>query len=431
MVLSARCYLLAAAAALLGILGQWSERVPPDLWRVVAGGVLLVLLAEGLAARLAGPALGRRLPARAWLGRAFPARLEIENPQPRPLAGESIEDYPATLLGPAAPARWSAPARGRETLHASLVPRALGPLEWERVHVRVRGRFGLAGWRRVHRIPARVEVTPDHLHAERPRAGTAGLGRHLRAAPGAGTELLGLRDYRPGDSLRIVDWKATARRGQPIVRSYGAEEHMELVLGVDAGHTSALESGTLTRLHHYVNVASRLAEQALRHGDHVSVVVFADAPLRLEAGARGLDGLRRVREALGAARTVPRESNPLAATLRIRGLVRQRALVVLFSDLEEGEAADQLLRSVALLTPKHFPVVASLLDEEILARRWAPARRWTDPYANLAALELTRAMHATAKRLERLGARVVLDRPADLDRRLLACHEVARQRRRV
>jgi hypothetical protein len=111
--------------------------------------------------------------------------------------------------------------------------------------------------------------------------------------------------------------------------------------------------------------------------------------------------------------------------------VSQRSLVVIFTDMDEGEIAGQLRRATSFLTPKHLPLVASLMDEDVLEMRWQGAKRWIDPYAMLAALEITKGARRTALHLQRSGAHVVLARPAELDKRVLSAYENLRSRGRV
>jgi len=130
-------------------------------------------------------------------------------------------------------------------------------------------------------------------------------------------------------------------------------------------------------------------------------------------------------------RSQPRESNPLAAVLEVRRLRKRRGLVVLFTDIEESEAAQQLVQATRLLVPKHVPLIASLLDEEIEALRHCPAQDWLDPYRNYAAQEASHAVQRTARQLQRLGGYIVLAKPAQLDTAVLAYYRKLRQRRRV
>lgn len=431
MLLAARCYAFAAFVCAIAIIGQWSPAVGADIWRMPAAALLLALLAEGIVCRRQGLDIERHLPARGFLGQPLASGLMVHNSAPHTLQLDVIDAPPAALQPADDPLRWRIAPGESSTRSVPLIPQELGEFEWQDVRTRRLGPFGLAWWHRRVRLPATLPVVPDHLHAGDHRAGTENQGRYLRSTSGGGTELMGFRDYQRGDPLRSIDWKATARRGTPIVRQYANEEHVELVLAVDAGRTSGIQSGSLTRLGHYANVAARLAQKSLGNGDHVGVVVFAEAPIHVAAGLRGASGLQRIRAILADMRTQARESNPLAAALHIRRLVSQRSLVVMFTDMDEGEIAGQLRRATSFLTPKHMPIVASLLDEDVLDMRWQKARRWIDPYAMLAALEITKGARRTALHLERSGAHVVLARPDELDRRVLSAYETLRLRRRI
>jgi len=431
MLLAARCYAFAALVCALAIIGQWSPAIGEDLWRMPAAALLLALIVEGFVQRRQGVRIERRLPARGYLGQPLASALTVHNPAPYTVELDTLDEPPQTLKSDYEPLRWRIAPGSSSTQRMTLVPQELGELQWEDLRIRNLGALGLVWWHRKVRLPASLPVVPDHLRAEDHRAGTEDQGRYARSSVGSGTELMGFRNYQRGDPLRSIDWKATARRGTPIVRLCANEEHVELVLAVDAGRTSGIQSGSLTRLGHYANVAARLAEKSLANGDHVGLVVFAQTPIYVAAGMRGASGLQRIRGALAGMRTQARESNPLAAALHIRRLVSQRSLVVIFTDMDEGEIAGQLRRATSFLSPKHLPVVASLMDEDVLEMRWQAAKRWIDPYAMLAALEITKGARRTALHLERSGAHVVLARPAELDRRVLMAYETLRSRRRV
>ena len=431
MLLAPRFYAFAVLVCALAIMGQWSDAIDADLWRLPAAALLLALAIEGIVSRRQAIDFERRLPAKAYLGQPLASEMMVHNTAPYTLHMETLDDPPAALERTYRPLVWHVAPGSTSSQRERLTPQALGEFDWERVRTRALGAFRLAWWHRTLRLPASLPVVPDHLRAEDHHAGSEDRGRYVRMSSGSGTELMGFREYRRGDPIRSIDWKATARRGAPIVRLYANDEHVELVLAVDAGRTSGIQSGRLTRLGHYANVAARLAEKSLANGDHVALVIFAEAPLYVAAGLRGSSGLERIRTALAGMRTQERESNPLAAALHVRRLVSQRSLVVMFTDTDEGEIAGQLRRATSFLTPKHLPVIASLLDEDVLDMRWRRPRRWIDPYTMLAALEITKGARRTALHLERSGAHVVMSRPAELDRRVLNAYETLRSRRRV
>ncbi len=431
MSLAGRGYLLAAAVVLLGIITQWWDAAPPALWRVLAAALLLSLLLEAYLAHRGTPRLERRVPQTARLGRPIQVALVAHGPADRPLILETEDLYPLGLRGPQGPVAWSAPIAPTATQRLTLTPQRLGVLEWELLYVRWRGPLGLAWWSRRLRLPSRIRVIPDALDDRERRSGVVAGGDLSRAAAGSGRELLSLRPYTWQDPLHAIDWKATARSQRTTVRVYADEQHMELMLLIDAGRSSGLQAGPLSRLHHHVNVAARLAEKSVRSGDSVGLVVYAEGPIEIAAPAKGARGLARLRQALERVRTQSGESNPLAAVLQMRQWLRQRSLVVILTDLEEGDAATQLLRATELLAGKHLPLVAGLLDEEVLALEHAEATDWLDPYRSLAARDALHGMRRIAARLQRLGASVVLARPAQLDQAVLSYYERLRYRRRV
>ncbi len=428
---SARSYFLAGIIVLLGVFSQWSDRAGADLWQVPLAALLVALLLEGIAAHRSPPKLERRLPSRAYLGQPLQGELALFNPGRRTLDLESVDDFPESLDGTRDPLRWrvTSGAESRQTI--SLVPQELGRLRWSDLYTRRLGQFGLAWWPHKLDIPNELEVVPDHLHGHERGGGTSMQGDLAKPTAGSGSELIGLRDYQPGDPLRAMDWKATARRDRQTVRIYSQEGHMELILAVGTGRTSSLQAGELTRLHHYANVAARLAERAILRGDRVGLVVFAEKPVEVLGQQRGAAGLRQIRKGLERMRSLPRESNPLPALMRIRSLARQRSLVVLLTEIEEGEAANQLVKGTRLLTPKHLPLIAGLVDDDVLALRDRPATNWLAPYETLAAWETDQAMRRSRLKLQSLGAQVILARAADLDRTVLRHYETLRAMRKV
>ena len=429
--LSARFLWLAALIALVGIVGLWTEPPMPSLWRPLAGLLLVMLIAEGVWTRWRGCEIARLAPARAVLGIPFEVRYAIDNRARRPLLCRAVQALPEGLSGSRA---WSLRAAPHTRAEAglTLTPVALGTQSWPPVYARVRGAFGLAWWS--HRPIAggdKLEVVPDSERAHDRAAGLTLPGRRQYRQTGAGFELLALREYRPGDPRRAIDWKASARSERLTVRLFSEEQRLELAIAIDAGRASGLAAGELQRLHRYINVAARLVQRAVAQGDRVSLTIFAEQPQIFLASERASAALARIRTALGAARVQPRESNPLAALLQLKRRLRSRSLVVCFTELDDPLAAEQLLRGVKLLRPQHLPLIATLVDEEVVALRDRAARDWLDPYRSLAAAEALDAAAHTVLHLQRLGANVVRERPAQLDSAVLEAYQRLRALRRV
>jgi len=430
--LSARMYLVAAGIVLLGIAGQWQGDTLQYLWRLPAAGLLLALVLEGLHVRRQPLHLERAIEPTLPLGQRVVGRVQVQNPKRTALQLEIQAHYPAALTGAENTQRWTIPANQTVRRDFIVTPVRLGATTLGPLYVRLRGRLGLAWWPRKLPPKQTLQVVPHALTATEVGAGSVNVGeKQMAHQAGSGAELLFLRAYQPGDPPRAIDWKATARGGRPTVRVFSQEQHMELMLVLDAGRGSQLQAGALSHLHHYVNVAARLAELALRQGDRVGLIAFAEQPLTAVAAGRGMGCLQTIRAQLQVLQSRPRESNPLAAVLLLRQMLRQRGLVVFFTEIEDLEAAGQLLQATRLLTPKHIPLIASLVDEDIEAIRQQPARRWLDPYRSYAAQEYTDAVRRTVLALRRQGSTVELARPDRLDPAVLGRYRRLRERRLV
>jgi uncharacterized protein (DUF58 family) len=317
------------------------------------------------------------------------------------------------------------------TMTLAATPKRLGNQTWPPLRARVAGPLGLAWWTRPLAAQFTLSVAPDLLRDDAERAGAIGGGTRARSLLGAGGEVLQLREYRPGDPQHVIDWKATARSNTLVSRDFAEDQHLEIVLAIDAGRASALRADELDRLGHYANIASRFAEHAVAHDDQVGLVIFADRPLASIAPGRGIGTVVRIRALLAATQPAAAESNPLNAVLRIRTLVRHRSLVVLLTDLDDATVAGQLAAATRLLLPKHLPLVAGLASREAQSLARAQSNNWLGPYEALAAQEYCTRLARNAAALRALGAPTLLALPDQMERAVFDAYAEFRLRRRV
>ena len=294
-------------------------------------------------------------------------------------------------------------ARGKLRQIVALRPLKLGTAHWQSLPLRARGPLGLGWWRKPQRLDADLVVVPDTLGDRQARVGNAPLGVGHRSVAGAGHELDHLRDYQPGDARSAIDWKATARTASLVTRLRREEQHLVVMLVVDAGRTSRTHVDGLSQLGHYANVCARFAEHVVANGDQAGLVTVAERPLCRLAPGRGVAAAGRIRRELGRLATEAAETDLVAAALAVKQLVRHRCLIVLLTDLYGQAGSGRLMQSIRLWVPKHLPVVAGLIAEDVDRLRTAPAREWQDPYVSLAAADYRRNLQASAAGLRRLG----------------------------
>jgi uncharacterized protein (DUF58 family) len=296
---------------------------------------------------------------------------------------------------------------------------------------RLLGPLGLAWWSRDLHPAMRIAVAPDTLMTVRGRPRGNPAGARPRRIIGAGSELHQLRGYIPGDPPARIDWKATARARRLVTREFSEDQHLDVLVAIDAGRFSRVRAGRLDRFGLYANVAARFAQIVVPNDDRIGMVVFADRPLAVCAPERGLPAVMRIRRTLEQLAVQPAESDPVAAAVRIRGMLKHRSLVILLTDLDDASVADQLVRAVRLLSPPHLVVVAGVHSSEIPELARSEALDWKDPWISLAAQEHEARAQSQRALLRRLGAPVIAASEDMLEKKVLAEYESLRRSRRV
>jgi uncharacterized protein (DUF58 family) len=422
----------AVLTVLIAILGAWSgESQLENLWLLPLALLLLGLAYEAWVLSRAQLSLHIASAEQGILGRTTTLQMQLRQALGRSTAVQLAPSAPNAVEIDTNIQTVTVPVDEAATVEIRTTPRKLGLHAWPSMQARMAGPLGLAWWSRKLEPNYSMRVMPELLRDGARRIGSVSGGPRTRSILGAGAEVLQLRDYRAGDPQNLIDWKATARRGQLISRDFTEDQHLDIVIAIDIGSASALRAGELDRLGHYINLAARFAEHAVAQDDRVGIVLFADQPIATLAPGRGIGTVLRIRQMLGAAASKLAESNPLNAALRIRSLVRHRSLVVMLTDVDDATVAGQLASAARLLLPKHLPLIAGLSSPEAEALRTAPAHSWLDPYESLAAQEYCARLERNARALRALGAPALVTRPEYMERAVFEAYAEFRNRRRI
>ena len=159
-------------------------------------------------------------------------------------------------------------------------------------------------------------------------------GRQAIAVRAQGTEFDSLREYVPGDDVRSIDWRATARAADVMVRTWRPERDRRVVMVLDTGRTSAVRIGDETRLDILIDAGLLLAALAGRAGDRVDLVAH-DRRTRLQvSGGSGPSLLPRLVDGIATLEPELTETDYRGLVSTVLSRVRKRALVVLFVALD-------------------------------------------------------------------------------------------------
>jgi uncharacterized protein (DUF58 family) len=300
-------------------------------------------------------------------------------------------------------------------LTTPLRPVRRGELSAFGVTVRSFGPLGLAARQRTAQAPATLRALPPFESRKHLPSRFARLrdldGRAAVRVRGQGTEFDSLREYVRGDDVRSIDWRASARNRNVVVRTWQPERDRRVVLVLDTSRVSAGRVEDVPRLDSAMEAALLLTALAARAGDRVDVVA-GDRRVRTRlrlVGARDATG--RLEDAFAGLQPEIAEADWTALAGAVQAFGRQRALVCLLTPLEPSAVEEGLLPVLPVLVAHHRVVLASVHDPEL--ERMADARQGLDEVYAAAAAEQTLARRrATAALLETLGVDV-LDVPAD------------------
>lgn len=379
--------------------------------------VLLVLVALdlALAARIADLRFARDASASVRLGEVGSTVLQVTNTGGRTLRGYLRDAWvPSAGVSPRVQAVAVPPGEGRR-VSSVLAPTRRGDRRAAQVTIRSYGPIRVAARQRRIAVAGSLRVLPPFTSRRFLPEKLSRLrqidGAVLVRQRGQGSEFDSLRTYVLGDDVRAIDWRATARSRDVVVRTWRPERDRQVVLAVDTGRTSAARLGDEPRLDAGLDACLLLAAVAARAGDRVALVA-ADVAVRARLGpTAGSDVLPKLVNVLTTLEPALVETDPQLLAAEVLRQVSKRALVVLFSSLDT--AADTgLLPAARALAARHELIVASVADPTVAALAALRADA-ADVYTAATAELAVQARRSVIEQLGKLGAHVV-DAPADV-----------------
>ncbi|QYF73873.1 DUF58 domain-containing protein [Cryobacterium sp. PAMC25264] len=371
MTLTGRFVLLVAFGVVpIVLLGSTPERA-----LAVLGGWLLLTVALGgldlaLAASPRRLTLTRVLPARVRLGEAVTSELYLTNEGPRRLRGTVRDAWQPSAGAGNNRTAVTLPAGERRRIALTLRPYRRGERTASHVTVRSHGPLGLWSRQATLQAPARIRVLPPFHSRKHLPSRIARLkeldGRTSVLVRGQGTEFDSLREYVRGDDVRSIDWRATARRNDVVVRTWRPERDRRIVIVIDTGRTSSARVADEPRLDTAFEAALLLAALASRAGDRVDFLAWDRRVRARVQGASGAELLSRMVDGMALIEPELIEMDWTALPGQIRAITGQHALVVLLTPMDAPGASTGLLSVLGQLTQRHTVLVASVTDPGVV-----------------------------------------------------------------
>ena len=352
------------------------------------------------------------------VGRANTVTLTLHNKSERVLRGTVMDDPLAEATTDGLPGHFEIPGRGSVALRYEITPKRRGKRTLGAVTVRYSLPLGLLMRQERTELSADVDVYPD-VHAARAlellrRQGRGDARMGSLRVRGGDTEFERLRPYGVGDEIRHVDWRASARRDDLVVRQYQAESNQNVIFAIDTGRGMRGESNGITSIDHALGAALLTADVALRGGDRAGLFTFDDKPrsfLRPTGGRSGGRKLTRAAHALDAGLSA---TDYRAAMVFLKTQLKARSLFVVFTNLLEPRSARDLAAAVKSLMPRHLPLCVLMRDEEVESLATAPVDSEQDAFVRAAAAESLAWRDGIVRSLRSAGALVLDARPDEV-----------------
>jgi uncharacterized protein (DUF58 family) len=187
---------------------------------------------------------------------------------------------------------------------------------------------------------------------------------------GEGMDFHQLREYREGDSIKKIDWKATARVRKLISREYQDEKDQEIVFLLDCGRRMLSHDDQLSHFDYSLNAMLLLSYVALHQGDAIGFSTFAtmtdeSGKISSQRWFPAKKGMATLQALLNNVYDLQADTiTPDYTQAVIQLLLRQkkRALIIVLTNLRD-EDSDDLRHALELLKRKHLVILASLKEQ--------------------------------------------------------------------
>ncbi|WP_332766457.1 DUF58 domain-containing protein [Pseudomonas koreensis] len=413
----------------LGTLQALELAIPASLISI-NWGLLLALLALAVLdalrlQRMPPVRISRQMPGSLSLGRWADVPLTIEHDFNAPLNINLFDHVPDGLSFEHLPLTIELQPRRFSQASYRLRPLKRGHFTFARCEINLPSPLGLWIGKRLLNVDDQTRVYPDfaRLYGGELLAvdnWLSQLGVRQRQRRGQGMEFHQLREFREGDSLRQIDWKATARQRTPIAREYQDERDQQIIFMLDCGRQMRSQDGELSHFDHALNACLLLGYVALRQGDAVGLSTFA-GDQRYVAPVKGAGQLNVLLNAVYDLHSTQRPADYQAAVNQLLARQKRRALVVLVTNLRD-ENDEELLGAVKRLSAQHRVLVASLREDTLDALRNTPVQALPQALAYCGAVNYLNERGELHERLSAHGVAVVDVRPLELSAELLPAY---------
>lgn len=362
------------------------------------------------------PEMERILPERFGNGDINDVKIILQNRYPFTVKVEIIDELPVQFQSRNFSIKETLKAYEEKELHYKLRPVERGAYFFGRLNIYIQSLLGLVERRFKNETGAMVPVYPSFLRmrqyqlmAEATQTIQSG-NRRIRKI-GNSMEFEQIKEYVQGDDVRTLNWKATARKGNLMVNSFTDEKSQQVYCVIDKGRLMKMPFNDVTLLDYAINASLVLCNVALQKQDKFGLISFDNkAGTALPADRKPVQ-LEKVLQMLYNQQTGFLESDFELLYTRVRALVKQRSLLILFTNFESLSGLHRQLPYLKRLAKFHLLVVVFFENTELSAKAEEDIKDMEELYIRTVAGKFVHEKQLIVKELQNAGILSILSPP--------------------
>jgi len=223
-----------------------------------------------------------------------------------------------------------------------------------------------------------------------------------------------IKNYVPGDDYRTLNWKATARRGDLMVNNYTDEKSQHVYCVIDKSRAMKMPFEGLSLLDYAINASLVLSSVALIKEDKAGLITVSEKKGAVIPAERRPTQLNKIMEVLYKEKTRYLETNMELLYNVIRSTLKQRSLVVFFTNFESMNALERQLPFLKRIAKFHLLVMVFFENTELKALSEESATDVEGIYIKTIAEKFVYEKKLIVKELARHGIQSILTAPQNL-----------------
>ncbi len=231
---------------------------------------------------------------------------------------------------------------------------------------------------------------------------------------GQSTEFDQIKNYVGGDDIRTINWKATARKSALMVNTYTDERSQNIYCIIDKSRVMRMPFEGLSLLDYAINASVALAKVAMLKEDKAGIITLSETIGAIVPADRKAGQLGTIMNVLYKEKTRYLESNLELLYSSVRAVIKQRGLLVFFTNFESLSALQRQLPYLKRISKYHLLLVVFFENTELKALSTEPAKDIEGIYHKTIAEKFIYEKKLMVKELNKHGILSVLTPPQKL-----------------